>query len=139
MIIFLTGSACAGKSRVRRDIWPDAKYVDIYDWQVKMYNSGLPMLQSALKAEEEAINEFMGLIDSKKPGEVVIFESPLSNSDRRKKYASLAREHGPDEEIICLVVEPDEADIPYLVSKRVEKTDPEADPKLRARDRKSVV
>ena len=120
MILFLTGASASGKTYLRKEVWPDAKCVDLYDYQQLARLTVDNTFNALIEADERSICALEEYAREMKEGEVVIYEAPLSGKGRRKNYAKRVRdalkEAGKEyEQIICIVCEPEEEDIETLI------------------------
>ena len=116
MIAFFIGPSSSGKTYARKRMFPDAEYIDIYDYQ-QMYLNDYhgPLIAQLAKAEEAAIDDFVHMVRYKKEGEVICYENILSNKRRRKDYVARVRAaleaSGMNEDIICFIVVLQDEDI----------------------------
>lgn len=119
MVIFLVGPVASGKTFLRKELFPDAKVVDIYEYQKNISDNSSFSIANLAEAEDKAISDFKTYLKKMKKDEDVIFESSLSNSDRRRKYAEIAREYAPEgTEIACIFVNPEDKDVNELIHLR---------------------
>ena len=124
MILFIIGPSGTGKTYIRKEIFPDCKYVDVFEYQQKWRKGPGSPFENMCKADEEAITDFEELVKNKKEDEIVIFESTLASSERRKNYVARVREaipEGVNESVCCMVMKPEEKDCLFLQTKKEEE------------------
>lgn len=102
-VIFVIGAPCSGKTHFIREHYPEAKVIDLWDYQKEEPFLTLPVVIESYRKAKEAVTEAIQSAEE----DIVVLEHTMLRAKRRAEYIEAVKKYD-GVTLLCYAIMPDD-------------------------------